>query len=354
MKNYINNISNSIWLLAIAIVVSIIVVASCADEPSKVKPRAIGSPGELLVVVEDKYWDTETGAFLKVLLKDEFPALPQEETLFKKTRIAYSQFKRHFMTYRNVLLVSIRPTEALNRVEYRKNEWAVNQYVAEVIARSPEDIKGLLNQKWPKLKGFFHNGDIASMADSYAALYQPEAVSHIQNNYPFTMYFPKGFKVKKTKGQFSWLDSQRLGSQLGVFVYQCPLDSLGEISAHTLLRFRNNLLRKQVPGENKGSFMTTEEQFPVSVKHTTFGNRQWTELRGLWKVQGDFMGGPFIDYYCEDKENNQLTMISGYVYAPAKPQKATYMREVEAVLKTIVYTQAVTEVEALASAANSQ
>jgi len=54
----------------------------------------------------------------------------------------------------------------------------------------------------------------------------------------------------------------------------------------------------------------------------------------LWKVQGDFMGGPFVDYFLADESTQQLTMLSGYVYAPAKPKKGIFMREVEAVLKT--------------------
>ncbi|WP_289054606.1 DUF4837 family protein [Carboxylicivirga marina] len=335
MKNYTNHINSKIWLLAIVVVISIIVVAACTDKPSGFKPRAIGSPGELLVVMEDDHWNTCAGQELKALLKDEFPALPQEEAIFKKTRIAYKQFERHFRTYRNVLLVSIKEDESSNRVEYRRQEWAIGQSVAKVIARSPEELASLLKQKWPRIKGFFHQSDINSMADSYHKIYQPEAVMHVQNNYPFTMYFPKGFHLKKSEGHFSWFDAQRLGSQLGIFVYQCSLDSLGDFNAQTLLSFRNNLLRNQVPGENIGSFMTTEEHFPVSIKRTKFADRQWTELRGLWKVSGDFMGGPFIDYFYEDEENNQLVMLSGYVYAPAKPKKAIYMREVEAVLKTL-------------------
>ncbi|WP_439185575.1 DUF4837 family protein [Carboxylicivirga taeanensis] len=335
MKNYINTISNRIWLLALTVVVSVIVAAACADRSIKVKPRAIGSPGELLVVIDDEYWNAQTGQFLKGLLTDEFPALPQGEALFKKTRISYSQFVKHFRTYRNILLIAIRSTESSNRVEYRRHTWAMNQSVAEVIAQTPQEMEYLLEQKWGSLKGFFYKGDIASMAEAYTYNYQPEAVEHIQNQHDLTMYLPKGFKVKKSDSLFTWLDTQRLGSQLGVLIYRCPLDSIGHIDSQKLIRVRNNLLRKKVPGENKGSFMTTEAQFPVSVRKTEFANHQWTELRGLWKVQGDFMGGPFIDYFCQDQENNQLLMISGYVYAPAKPNKGIYMRELEAVLKTI-------------------
>lgn len=334
MKNYMSNVNSSIWLIAIAVVVLVIVAAACADKPADYKPRSIGAPGELLIVVDDEHWDSECGDVLKTLLKDEFPALPQSEAIFRKTRINYQQFKRHFRTYRNVLLVSVREDEINNRVEYRKQEWAQNQGVVELIAQSPEGLKSLVKQKWPKIKGFFYNGDIVAMAESYVDLYEPEPVQHIQSHYPFSMYFPKGFKVKKNDDAFSWLDSERLGSQLGVFVYQCSLDSIVNIDARNLLLFRNHVLKQQVPGEQDGSFMTTEDAFPVSVRRTKFGGRQWIELRGLWKVQGDFMGGPFVDYFLADEENQQLTMLSGYVYAPAKPDKSMYMREVEAVLKT--------------------
>ncbi|GEM_PF-4313516 len=333
MKSYIY-INNRVIFLVFTIVLSVIIIGACSDQSSAYKPRAIGSPGEVLVVVDDKCWNSEAGFVLQQVLEDEFPALPQSERIFRKTRIGYDQFQRHFRTYRNILLISIRENELTNRVEYRKNEWAQKQCVAEVIVKSSDDMEKLLAQKWPKIKGFFYNGDINAMAQSYLELYEQETVDHVKQMYPFSLYFPRGFHLKKQHGQFTWIDAQRLGSQLGVFIYQYPLDSISDNSSRSLLRFRNNILRKEVPGEVSGSFMTTEEQYPVSVRQTKFGGKQWTELRGLWKVQGDFMGGPFIDYYYKDKENNQLVMLSAYVYAPAKPDKAMYMREVEAVLKT--------------------
>lgn len=334
MKDYMNKIDNSVWLIAITIVFSIITVAACSDKPSEYKPRAIGSPGELLVVMDDTYWQSDAGEALKTLLEDEFPALPQNERLFRKTRISFGQFERHFRTYRNVLLISIRADESSNRVEYRKQEWAQDQSVAEVIAKTPEDCIRLLNQKWPTVKGFFHGGDITTMSGSYVHMNEPELLNHVQTCYPFSMHFPKGFRLKKEDNKFSWIASERLGSHLGVFVYQCSLDSCPPIDAQSLLHIRNKVLRTKVPGENEGSFMTTEPQFPVSVNQTKFAGKHWIELRGLWKVQGDFMGGPFLDYFLIDEEANQLTMLSGYVYAPAKQKKGIYMREVEAVLKT--------------------
>lgn len=310
--------------------------SSCSGSHDSFKPRPLGAPGEVLLVIDDANWNSKAGRTLSVLFEDIFPALPQSEIMFKKTRIQFSKFQRHFRTYRNILLVSVKAGVHCNQVEYRKNEWALNQQVAEVVAQSHEELEDLIIQKWPKIKSFFHNGDIDALISSYSKVYEPEAVNVVKKEYPFTLYFPKGYQLKKQNDEFTWLINDRLESHLGVFVFQYPLDSLQNTNASTLLQLRNKLLKEEVPGEYPGSFMTTEESFPVQVNRSKFAGRKWTELRGLWKVQGDFMGGPFVDYFYTDFENNKLIMLEGYVYSPAKPNKAAFVREVEAVLKSFM------------------
>lgn len=335
MRNYLSK--SNIILLSVGIVLTIVFIAvSCNSNQESFKPRPLGAPGEVLLVIDNVNWNSKAGNTLGGLLQDIFPALPQTETMFKKTRIEFANFQRHFRTYRNILLVSVKPNATSNRVEYRKNEWALNQQVAEVIVQNQDELEDLIIQKWPRIKSFFYNGDIESMVKSYYQLYEPEAVNAIKNSYEFSLHFPKGFQLKKKNDEFTWLVNDRLESHLGVFVFQYSLDSLENINAHTLLELRNKLLKEEVPGEYPGSFMTTEENFPVLVNKSKFAGRKWTELRGLWKVQGDFMGGPFVDYFYADFENNKLIMLEGYVYAPSKPNKAGFVREVEAVLKSFM------------------
>ncbi len=335
MRNYLSK-SHLLLLFTGVLLTMVFIVVSCNSSGESFKPRPLGAPGEVLLVIDDSNWNSPTGNVIGELLEDAFPALPQVESMFKKTRIDYSQFKRHFRTYRNILLVSVKPDEHINRVEYRKNEWALSQQVAEVIVNDPKALKDLIEQKWPTIKSFFYTGDIDAMVKSYSVIYEPLAVDAIKENYPFNLYFPRGYEVKKQEDAFSWLAFERLESHLGIFVYQCSLDSVVSMDARDLLQLRNNVLMQQVPGENPGSFMTTEESYPVLVNKSKFGGRKWIELRGLWKVQGDFMGGPFVDYFYADVERNQLIMLEGYVYAPSKANKALFVREVEAVLKSFI------------------
>lgn len=335
MRNYLSK--SNLILLSIAIFfTSVFVAVSCKNTVSNIKPRPLGAPGEVLLVINNDNWNSKVGNTIDVLFEDIFPALPQAETMFKRTRIEFSDFQRHFRTYRNILLVSIRPEVSTNKVEFRRNEWALHQQVAEVIAKDAKDLENLFVQKWPKIKSFFYNGDIDALVNSYNRVFEPSVVNLVKNQYPFSLSFPKGYQLKKKDNNFTWIVNERLDSHLGVFVYQFSLDSIEDTNANALLELRNKLLYEQVPGEYPGSFMTTEEDFPVQVRKSKFAGRRWTELRGLWKVQGDFMGGPFVDYFYVDFENNQLIMLEGYVYAPAKPNKAVFVREVEAVLKTFM------------------
>ena len=58
------------------------------------------------------------------------------------------------------------------------------------------------------------------------------------------------------------------------------------------------------------------------------------EIRGLWRMENDFMGGPFISLTCLDEKNNTLITAEGYVFAP-QFDKLLYLHEVEAMVKSI-------------------
>lgn len=324
-----------IWILLVLSALLLSLAATgCKNKYESYKPRALGAPGEVLLVIDSHYWKSQAGKMLKEYLESDFPALPQIEPLFKNIRITHEQFQNQFKTHRNILWVSFQPDAAGNQVDYKRNVWAVNQQVIEIVAKDMKGFTQMLNGHWGHISNFFYEGDMKALSKAYNRIYEAEPTKAVREHYSFEIKFPKGFRVKKVNDDFSWFSFERVDSHLGVFTHQCSLDSLKGDDARDFIRFRNKLLKEQVPGPSKGSFMTTEDHFPVTVSQRSFGGREWVELRGLWKVQGDFMGGPFVSYFYVDKENNRLIMLEGYVHAPQKPNKAHFVREVEAVLRT--------------------
>jgi len=59
------------------------------------------------------------------------------------------------------------------------------------------------------------------------------------------------------------------------------------------------------------------------------------EVRGVWDLVNDFMGGPFIGYLIHDKSTNQLLYVEGFVHAPSTT-KRKFMERIEHILRNLV------------------
>ena len=79
--------------------------------------------------------------------------------------------------------------------------------------------------------------------------------------------------------------------------------------------------------------MSIESEAPVYFREYTKDNRYYAELRGLWKLENGFMGGPFISITTLDESRNRVVTAEGFVFAPGKA-KRNYLRELEAILQT--------------------
>jgi len=109
----------------------------------------------------------------------------------------------------------------------------------------------------------------------------------------------------------------------------------GTFSKEYLLNKRDSILHRHVPGPSEGSFMATEHAYPAIYKKATINGKEVIEMRGLWKVQNDMMGGPYVLQAHFDKKNNRVIVTDGFVYSPEKPDKRDKIRQMEALMYTL-------------------
>ena len=79
--------------------------------------------------------------------------------------------------------------------------------------------------------------------------------------------------------------------------------------------------------------MTTQRDY-VYVQDATVHGRYAQVARGLWRVQGDRMGGPFVSHSRVDELNGRVIVAEAFVYAP-ESLKRDLMRRMEAALYTL-------------------
>jgi len=58
------------------------------------------------------------------------------------------------------------------------------------------------------------------------------------------------------------------------------------------------------------------------------------EARGLWRVKGDMMGGPYVSHARVDTMNHRVVVAEIFVYSPDK-MKRNLVRQMEASLYSL-------------------
>jgi len=119
-------------------------------------------------------------------------------------------------------------------------------------------------------------------------------------------------------------------------IYTYPYVSDSTFDVEKLVEKRNYYTQKYIEGTNEGSYMLSYKEYVPIQKEVSLNGVYLNELRGLWYMHRDFMGGPFINYSLVDEKNNRIICIDGYVYSP-KFDKREFLREQEALIKSITF-----------------
>jgi hypothetical protein len=145
------------------------------------------------------------------------------------------------------------------------------------------------------------------------------------------------YRVAKRTDDFLWIRKEKLVGEhpvsQGLIIYTYPYVSDSIFDVANLVNKRNEFT-KNVQGTSEGTYMQSYVEFVPKEKEINLNGLYAKELRGLWHVKGDFMGGPFINYSFIDEKRNQVVTVDGYVYCP-RFDKREYLRELEAYILSI-------------------
>ena len=70
------------------------------------------------------------------------------------------------------------------------------------------------------------------------------------------------------------------------------------------------------------------------MKTLHVGGRTIVEMRGLWQMHGDIMGGPFVSHTMIDSLRGVTVTAEAFVYAPGE-EKRNIIKRMEAALYTL-------------------
>ena len=113
-------------------------LVSCKSDVTPKLTSYAGKSGELIVVVDQHYWDSEVGQQVKEMLTTPQYGLPQAEPLFNVQQLTHKNFGKLFKPHRNILLIEIKDFAEADKetIEFNKSVWANGQLVISIQASS--------------------------------------------------------------------------------------------------------------------------------------------------------------------------------------------------------------------------
>lgn len=321
-----------------AILLIIFTTISCNEVTVKKKllPGVSGSAGEVLIVMDKKYWNTNSGINFKNLLLEDTPGLPQSEPLFNTINIPSKAFSELFRIHRNIILTKIDNSVEKPGIKVEYDKWAIPQIVITLVAPNKESFDKLFDKNAQNILSLVYKIENKRLTDNYSKYSELKLIDKLEKRAGVHLTIPKGYTYDLDTNNFIWISHETPEISQGIFVYYYDYTDSSAFTANSLINKRNEILKMYVGGDGKGTYMTTELQvFPI-FRSYNLKNKYTAELRGLWKVHGDFMGGPFLSVSQLDEQTNRVVTVEGYVYAP-KYNKREYIRQLEAILFSIKF-----------------
>ena len=141
----------------------------------------------------------------------------------------------------------------------------------------------------------------------------------IKRMFGCSMTIPKGMRVNVRGQQFVWISDNNPTKMSNICLYTSEN--------------RDSVMRINLKGETDSMFMTTVGGSVVTTTGISRDNMSTTLRRGLWQMQGDAMGGPFMSRTIH-MPNGKTIVAEAFVFAPGE-QKRDIMRRLEASVQTL-------------------
>jgi hypothetical protein len=293
-----------------------------------------GKPGSVLVVVDSTKFNREVGLEIKKSLSQVYKGLPQPEALFELSDIHPPAFKNIFRKHRNILKVEVAPKYTESRLLIRKDVYARPQLVIHAQAPDDSEMVELFQKKGEVVAQKFVEAERERYIKSYRKISNNGAMMRIKEKFGINIVIPKGYSLDVDTTNFAWIESEGRHYLQGLLIYQFPYKGEQSLTRENLIEQRDQFTKKFVPGPSPASYMITEDQVEPFHKTKKINGNNVVWMRGLWEVENDFMGGPFVSASIVDRERQMVVTVDGYVYAP-KFDKRNYVRELEAILHTL-------------------
>lgn len=336
---------------------------SCrSDMSSAYKPKtpAFGKMNDVVVICDENVWSSFIGDTFSYYYESAFPVMTQPEAIFDirhmtSEEVLADDLKQQLRTF--VVLANLgdkasattawvskdlgidKTTRAMKDTTFfssvGQDKWAREQLIVYLFGKDLNTLAHSIASTFPAVAKRIQEHDKKQLQANVYAHKKDNEVAHqlLIRDYGLDIKIPADYVKAPLKADFAWYRKDFKEMSQHLIIARKKYTSQADLSKANLIRWRDDLV-KNIEGGSKGSYMKSNpEDLPV-YEYAYQQNGSYTkELRGIWEMENDFMGGPYFNYTLLDAKRNELIMIDAFVFAPGK-EKRDYMQQLDHIVKT--------------------
>jgi hypothetical protein len=315
----------------LALIATIVLFTSCDGGGGFLS--ASGTNNEMMVLMDDTAWESSPGRALFDVLNSNVKALPQAEPNFTIVQIAPENFTSTFKMARNIIIPDISNIYSYPKLTAEIDKYAVGQVVMNIHAPDSASFAKFVTENRESIVNYFVDKEL-ERTGKWLKREVSAPLSRAQQVFGINIHVPKGLTNVTEHQNFYWATNNASRGRQDIVIYQFPYTTEKVFEKDSLISIRNKELGKYIKGSFDSEMTTATRVYSPNYRTMELDGIFRAELRGLWEMSTDMMGGPFVMHAFVNDNTGMVVVVEVYVYAP-EMNKRNLMRNLEATLYTI-------------------
>ncbi len=322
------------------------------------KKTSFGPLNQMVVVADPNVW-SELRDTVYYMFAAPYPILPQPEPLFDMVHfspadIAEKSARRHLRTY--LILVDGSDTTSRNykmaradlkevraegvekpaMIKIARDKWAKNQLLIYVVGEDMNRIESALARNHERIIDRIREFESKPRGAQVYMAGQNKSLSRmIVDSLGVGMKWPKSAQAARVTNEVAWVRMETDKSSSSIFITSMPYRDPKQLTRDSMIEKRNELMAKHLRSGTPGSDMVVNsDDLPLTYRNVELNGYNAYEIRGVWEMTNDFMGGPFISYFILSDNLEYIYIVDLFVYAPGE-EKREYLQEIEHIARSL-------------------
>lgn len=346
---------------------ALIFLAGCSsDLTDKLTPvpSAYGKINELVLVADKNVWEGDIGDTIRYYLASAYIILPQPEPIldirfYEPKDLREVSGRKNFRSYLFVgdLNDKDSPTTQMIKEDigsesvYRgeqdpsfnltvgSNKWAKDQILIYQFAKDKSTlIDNIKKNAATILKRVNRHDQEVVEANLYQGGVNKNLSDLIKTKLDVDINIPYDYflALDDTLANTIWLRKETDNLSSNIFLTKFDYKDQQQLSKEGIKK-QLNRLGLYVSTEIDGTYKRINDvDLPMYTNNMQLNGKYAVESRGIWDIENDFLGGPFISYSVLDPVANEILLVEGFIHAPGK-NKRDYMQQLEYIFSNLKF-----------------